>query len=360
MNLNFQAGKTPLTSRQNPVIYLAVAVVLAIAAVLLGIRFIQILRRKKMESPEYIEKEKTRPTKKKDCVQLIEKNKLNPEYKDILWYICKKFEIPNILYSINSFDQLDNCFREAYISLKENGNQKLINLLFRLKFDLDGVFATSVVYSSTHSIPVKTKLKLILKKSITVMSNLIENEKNYLTMEVPEAFLESKYKPDELDRIAFTFISKTGLPYAFITRFIRWQKQGEKTYMIVNHTHQLMTKTQRAFKRKNVNEGCVFYSAKFKKDEKGEKYAEIGQKEYTAKLMNISGGGCCISASLPIKEGQFIQLNFTACGDTVSPVGKIVKSRKTNMHGVFNLHIQFINISTEDQNKILAKVYGYE
>ena len=64
--------------------------------------------------------------------------------------------------------------------------------------------------------------------------------------------------------------------------------------MIVNHTHQLMTKTQRAFKRKNVNESCVFYSAKFKKDEKGEKYAEIGQKEYTAKLMNISGGGCCM------------------------------------------------------------------
>nr|MCR5401919.1 hypothetical protein [Treponema sp.] len=297
MNLNFQAGKSPLASRQNPVIYLAILIVLIIAFVLLGIRFMQILRKKKLESPEYQEKEKNRPTKKKDCLQLIQKHNLNPEYIDILTFMCSKFQIPNILYSINSFDQLDNFFKDAYISLKESGNQKLINLLFHLKFDLDGIFATSVVYSSTHSIPIKTKLKLILKRSITVTANLIENEKNYLTIEVPESFIDSKYKPEELDRIAFTFISKTGLPYAFITRFIRWQKQGDKVYMIVNHTHQLMTKTQRAFKRKNVQESCSFNSVKIKKDEKGEKSLVIGEKEYSAKLINISGGGCCISAN---------------------------------------------------------------
>ncbi|MCR5402015.1 MAG: hypothetical protein K6E78_10545, partial [Treponema sp.] len=67
-----------------------------------------------------------------------------------------------------------------------------------------------------------------------------------------------------------------------------------------------------------------------------------------------------ISANLPIKEGQFIRCKFISCGVEVSPIGKIVRSRKTIQAGLYNLHIHFSKIDMEEQNKILAKVYGYE
>ena len=39
--------------------------------------------------------------------------------------------------------------------------------------------------------------------------------------------------------------------------------------------------------------------------------------------------------------------------------GRIVKTRKSATPGLYNLHIKFDGISVEAQNKILAKVYGY-
>lgn len=360
MNLNFQAGKTPLASRQNPVIYLVIVVVLIFAAIMTGLWFIQMLRRKRMDSPEFQEQEKNRVTKKSDCFALIKKYGLAPEYINILWFVCKKFQIPNIFYSIKTFDQLNNKFKEAYLSLKQSGDESLVNQLFKLKFDLDKIFSTTVVYSSTNTIPLKTRMKLVLKRNMAIPAILYENEKNYLSIQVPENFIESKYKPDEMERIAFTFVSQTGLAYAFITRFIRWQKQGDKTFMIVNHTPHLMTKTQRSFKRINVNTQCTFSSVKVKKNENGEKEFNIGEKVYSAHLSNISGGGCCIASSLPIKENQMIQFHTDLGNGDVTAIGKIVKSKKTNIQGVYNLHIQFTKIGTVEQNKILAKVYGYE
>ena len=360
MNLNFQAGDSPLASRQNPVIYLVILVAVIIALVFLAIWFITLLRKKEKETPEFQEKEMKRLTRYSDVKQLSEKFNLDKSLLPLLWNICHVNKIPNIYYSIKKFDEFNDIFKNTYQNLKKQNDEEKINKLFRLKFELDKIFASQVIYKTSHNLPEKLKMKMILKKGTIIPVKINECTKHYIEISLPENFISSKLKPQETDKIAFTFNSETGMPHAFITRVLRYQKQGENVVMLINHVEQMMYKNQRQFKRISLKENCRFSSVKIAKDEEGSKYYKTGEKKYNGILINISGGGCCIATQLPIKENQIIMTEFDLFDGTVKPIGKIVKSRRTPTPGVFNIHIQFLNIELEIQNKILAKVYAYD
>lgn len=360
MNLNFQAGSSPLSSRQNPVIYLVIIFALVIAAVFLVVWIFFQVRKKTEETPEFKEKEAKRATKLKDVKKLSEKYKLSKDYIPILWFVCKTFKVPNILYSVKNFDKLDETFKKAYFMLKTNSSDQKINSLFKLKFNLDKIFAETVIYTSTRAIPENTKMNLLLKRGEKIPCTLEENTENYISIEIPAGFYESEEKPEQMERIAFVFSSPTGMPHAFITRVMRYQNQGEKKTMIVSHSKEIITKAQRHNKRVPANEDCRFSSVSIKKDNGGKRVFVKGNKKYNGKLVNISGGGCCISTNLPIKEGQLLSMEFDLYDGTLKTIGRIVKTRKTARQGIYNLHIKYMNLDISSQNKILAKVYGYE
>lgn len=358
MNLDFKAGSTPLLSRQNPIIYVFLISALIVILFAVAIWIIFMLNKKRKESPEYIEKEKQRITNSSDVKKLAEKFNLTQNDSTLLLYLCRKYKIRNILYSIKEFNELDSIFKQAYEDFKISGDIVRMNRLFFLKFSLDKIFASSNLISSSKQLLPETKLSLLFKSGTKVPCELIENAKDFISINIPESLLSMEDKPNELDKIAFSFITPQGLPYAFVTRLIRYQKINEQNVMIVSHSNELITKTQRNYKRKFVSEKCRFASVKVTTDKKEEFI--ISDKKIDTKVTNISGGGCCISSALPIKEGQIIYIEFDFKDGTDSVIGKIIKTRKTNIEGVYNLHIKFVRISTETQNKILAKVYSYD
>lgn len=358
--MTFQAGSSPLASRQNPVIYLVVLIAAVVAAVFLAVWAAMKIRKKHTESEEYREKEASRPTKLKDVKALARKYNMKEEFVPVLWYVCRTFKVPNIYYSIRKLNQFDQTFKDAYFALKNTGSEEKVNSLFRLKFYLDKIFAESIIYSSTRAVPAETELNLLLKKGTKVPCRLLENKENYLSVEIPQEFYESSSRPELMERIAFLFNSPSGMPHAFITRVLRYQDNGEEKTLIVSQSKEIITKAQRHFKRIETDEKCRFTAVSVKKDEKGNKAYVQGNKKYTGILKNISGGGCCIASSLPIKEGQLIGLEFDLYDGTIKTIGMIMKSRKTQNHGVYYLHMKYVSIDKSSQNKILAKVYGYD
>lgn len=360
MNLNFRAGNSPLASRQNPVIYLVLVVATVVVAVFVGVWSVAMLRKKERESPEFKKREMTRQTKFRDVISLAKKYSLKEEFIPILWYVCRTFKIPNIYYSIKSFDKLDGFFKSAYLSLKNTASEEKINNLFKLKFYLDKIFAESVVYHTTRTIPTETKLTMLLKKGATVPCGLEENAENFLAVEIPSQFYDTETKPEPMTKIAFIFHSPSGMPHAFVSRILRYQELFEKKVMYVSHSSDVITNARRHNKRVDVDEKCRFTAVSVKKDEDGKKIFIPKNKKYAGKLTNISGGGCCIASNLPIKEGQLVGLEFDLFDGTIKTVATIVKSRKTNVTGVYSLHMKYVSLSTENQNKILAKVYNYD
>ena len=81
-------------------------------------------------------------------------------------------------------------------------------------------------------------------------------------------------------------------------------------------------------------------------------------KYYNGKLINISGGGCCIKTNLPIKEKQNIGVKVPFL-ELETPLFGIIKKTRRLPDGNFAIHIQFIKYTLKEQNKILAFVYKF-
>lgn len=358
MNLDFQAGGSPLAARMNPVVYVILLVALIIIAILALIFIFLKKQKKREETPEWIEAQKKRITQKKDILSFSEKYKLKPEEESFLWKICRLYKIPNIIYAVKNISTLDQYFSKYYEENK-NGQPQDINLMFRLKFRLERIFAASVEISSTKSLTKDMYISEVFPDGSKKHFSVYKNDKDFLIIKITEEFYNSNEKPENLAKVAFTFISETGMRYAFISRVLRYEKKENNFLMYVSHSNDLITKQQRHFKRINVNEKCKIASVKTETNKRNEKIYTPTEQKFECMLTNISGGGCCISTTLPIKEGQLTYIEFSLNNENAEIIGKIVKTRKSLTQGLFNIHIHFLNISTEIQNKILAKVYGY-
>lgn len=361
MNLNFQAGSSPLTSRHNPVIYSAifVALIFIFIAVLIWLALKKIEQIK--QTDEWIEKQKERTTKKKDVIQTARKYNLSDEETKLLWKICNKTKANNIYYNIKNSSYLFDLFLNAYqdfISVP-NPNQTEIYNMFNLKFKIEKIIAASSLIKSSHLIPEQTKIYFITKNSEKVIFNLETNHKDYMILSPLKELVEGETKPEELTKLIFTFVSQTGMHYGFLSRLIRYQDENNKQVMIISHPTELYTQTQRHYKRIRINENGTFYAAKQNENSEEKKYS-VGEKKYPCKITNISGGGCCVTTNFPIKEKQYLFLEAPFISDEKLILGKIVKTRNSLTEGLFNLHINFEKISLEMINKIQAEAHNFE
>lgn len=358
MNLNFQAGTSPLAARMNPAIYTVLLFALIVAGSLTFLFFLLNKKKEKEKTPEWIEAQSKRKTKRRDVEIFSEKYKLKPEEENLLWKICKKYGIPNILFAIKDIKSIDPYFEKFYEQNK-NLYQQDINLMFRLKFRVERIFAASEIITSTKLLSKNSKISEIFPDGTKIPFSIYENTKDYLSIRITPEFLESDKKPENLEKVAFTFLSKTGMQYAFVSRILRYETEGNVCQMIISHSNDLITKQRRHFKRLTVNEKCRIASVSEETDRKNEKKYVPAEERIECALTNISGGGCCISTTLPIKENQMTYIELSLADGEYGIFGRIVKTRKSATPGLYNLHIKFDGISVEAQNKILAKVYGY-
>ncbi len=357
--LDFQAGKTPLLSRQNPAIYTALAVALVIIAAAFAVWFFLKQRKKFEESAEFKEKEKLRPSKKRDVRIVAERYALNAQEKAALLFFCRKYKIPNIVYAMQTPEKLAPFFRTAYDDLKRQNNEILINRLFNLRFRLDKLYAASQIIDNTRRLSPGTPIFMNFTDGSRIECRLFENTKDALSLQIPETYFDSELRQKEFTKAVFSFVSKTELSYAFFSRILRYEKSVSGVpCMLIAHSAELMKKVRHNYKRLDTESPCRF-SAVRKREIKGSvEYEPFGMR-YDCTLTNISGGGCRLRSRLPIKEGQLISTHFNFDGREESAVGKIVKTRKSPDGKSYVLRIHFLDIPLELQNKILAQVYGY-
>lgn len=360
MNFNFQAGGSPLLSRQNPVIYL----IPLFGAALIGIAFLFFLliqlRKKYLSSEKYIEASKNRPTKKKDVIALAKKYSLSSSEIDLLWYISEKYKIPNILYMISIPEKLDVFFKDAYNEFLSRKDERSISELFELKAHLERIYAETQILTNTYKLISGTEMKIITSDGESVDCLLLNNTKDYLELGVDEEYFTSKKRAKELSHVVVSFKSKTGMKYSFLTRVVRYQRNSKNIpCVLIVHAIEFMDNVKRAYRRMDINTPCTFSAVKSEL-KKGKTIYEVSEKEYKAYLLEISGNGCKMQIDMPIKDGQFLRVSFVLDKDAFDCLGKISKLRSIKGRNIYNIYVEFINVKPNIRNKMLAKVYGYD
>lgn len=357
--LDFQAGNSPLASRQNPVIYTVLLVALVIIAIAFAVWLFLKYRKKLKETPEFLKSEKERVTTYKDIKLFSKKYSLSQQEEDVLWSLCRKFKIPNIVYMVQEPEKLSLYFKTAYDNFKKESKEIEINRLFKMKFRLDKLYAGSQIIENTYYLTAGMNMDMFFPDGNKLKCKLLKTTKDFLTVQIPEEYFNSPERYKEFSKAVFSFTSKTGLSYAFFTRILRYERApGGTPCVLISHSTELLKKIRRSYQRLDTITPGKF-SAVHKKSVSGKIQYEPHGKQYNCTLTNISGGGCRIRSRLPIKENQLICIYFSFDEKNERAIGKIVKTRKSLKGDFYSIRIHFIKMPPELQNKIMAKVYGY-
>lgn len=359
--MNYTPDGSLITARQNAPVFLIITGLLILAVLIFLIWIVSRAISKYKTSPEYQEKQKSRPTTFKDIKFLKNEYKIPNEESDLLFEICQLMNLPNIVYLIKDNLKMQEIFKSAYFKLQASGcDSKKLNLLFKLNYFTEIISAQSKKLISTKQIPVSTIVFYVSETNEQFPFTVLENTNDYFLLEVPNFFFNLDNRPDLLNRVRFTFKSQNGLSHNFISRITRYQKNPDGTTVIfVSHTEKLITETHRHFRRETFDCDCKFSSAQKIQKNDGSIGFKISEKKYAGKISNISGGGCCIKTNLPIQEKQYIALFLSQIAEGLSVTGLIRGTRKLPT-GEFALHIQFLELPIEAQNKIFEFVYKYK
>ncbi len=373
MGFDLQYGTTPLSARQNMPLgsFLLILFIIFALIALIGLIVKKYLDYRK--TPEYQQKEAERITNYRDVEKFCKDNNISDNEKKILFAACQAVNLQNINYISKNYTDIKNRFREAYFYLTDNNfPDEDISTFFALLYTLEKIIARDKYIDTTKKIQPGASCLCILTSSSIIAFKLLENTKDALIFEIPQAFYESHDKPKTMEKLQFSFNHHAGLTYFFVTRLIRYDLSDAKCIKLISsHTDKLIVQVQRNSRRHFIQDKCFISSAKknpLYKDKGDKKSRKNGIKEkpfissqkiFASKLSNISAGGCCIHTNLPIKEGQYISLIFPTLKINERIIGIIKKTRKLS-DGKFALHIQFVYITTKARNRIYACVYEYD
>ena len=362
MNLNYQAGSSPLAARQNFPLASFIIAGAVILAIILAVAFIYKTITNYKNSEKYKQAQQSRPTKFSDVVKFGKAINFSQEEISTLWNVCKLTKINNINYNLKDNNEVYNFFRSGFEEMKKGKKPSEVELFkfFQVFFQVEKAIAQTKFVTSTRFIPLQTVVFYITDEGEQFPLRVNSNTKDSFSLEIPEFLDTERRRPKLLVRQRFTFKTTNGLSYNLISRIIRYEKDKEgKPSMIIAHSEDLQAQAQRNFKREFLKETCDFSSLKIKENKiDDEKYYVYSDNIYKGTLSNISAGGCCIQTKLPIKEKQYLTISIPNLGIEEKIVG-IIRRTCRLPSGVFALHIQFLRISVESKNKIYALVYKF-
>lgn len=357
----YQAGTSPLEARGSfplGIFFLVIAIIAALIAIV----YILIKRRQDyLNSNEYKEKERNRPTARKDITFIEKENGLTKEQANMLWDICEISNAKNIIYQLKDNNEISELFRTAYnIYRQEDASDQKIFDFFTLLYKMETIVAKNKAVTNTKFIPTSTVIFYLSDGGEQLPFPVVKNTNDGFFLEIPQFLFESPRKPKILARSRFTFKTNQGLSYNFVARIIRYDNIGEQYLMVVGHTDNLTSQVQRHFKRDYFERDCSFSPILMNKNRTDNDDVFIySSKIYQGKCTNLSGGGCCIQTDMPIKEGQNLRVIIPDLETDENIIGVIKKTRRLPIIG-YAIHIQFLRISLKSQNRIFSLVYKYE
>ena len=362
MDILFLTTGSPLSARSSFPVFPFLLLIFSIALIIILIWFTH----KKIElyhkSEKYIEKEKNRITSRKDVANIAKYYHIPKEQEAILWEICSLTACKNIAFTLKDSAKCQLLFRQAYELMKgTNISDQKLNNFFNLLYKVETIGAQGKGILSTKFLKIGSIVFYHNYKNEQFPLYITWNTNDFFMVEIPEFLYNTDRRPKILEKQRFSIKTDSGISFNFISRIIRYEQTPEKQcLMAIAHTDKLESTIQRHYRREYYSEKVGFSAVRFNpNNKKNDDLFIYSPKRYEGQLNNISAGGCCIEAALPIKENQHICLHLENIGITEKVIGVIKRTRKLPSQG-FALHIQFVKISLESKNKLYALVYKYE
>ncbi len=333
-----------------------------IGATFVGLVLAKIRAAKKPDN--WLEVNKDKPTKKENINNVVQLAGLNAEEKRILEAMCKKFNPRNLEYLIRDKEAIKDLFRKQYDDMKlERVDEDKMQSFFELQYKIDRAQASLTMISNAKAIPVGQKLTYMDEDKQQWTLTLDRIDSQGIVISIPQQLYMSDKKAAPLSKFVLTFKTDQGMSYALLTRVVRYEEEKSGKFILIASSNSTLTAAQRrSSKRRAFAAPCKFSSVKPIKQGGAVNY-EIGEKMYDGVMHDISTGGCRFDCQIPIKQGQYLNLEFKI-GDNgpFQVIGYIVLTTKgTDKDSpAYVLHVKFLDIDVAVKNKIAMFVYEYD
>lgn len=350
---------SPIAARLGLNIFAVLIIALIILAALAVLWFIS----KKLEalknSQAYLEKNKDKPTSAKDINEASKHAHLTKEERDILTKIFKQHISPNLFFVLKDTQLLESYFNEEYQNIFITGDQQAITSFFSLRQKLYSSYEAVTSIKNSRLIPVETVFTYTPSQGIHYQFKLYDTNQEELHFLLPLE-LKPEEKPEILSKINLVFVYKDSAPFELEARVIRYQKNKEnRDILVCAHSDRIMSRKKRSAPRIDFNHACTFASVKTQTNGNSTSYT-VSDKRHDGIITDSSAGGCRVITKLPIKPEQYIHINAPFDGkENDQAIGMILRTTK-NKNEEYILHIKFVKIRSELQNKINAVACGYQ
>ncbi|MBP5464518.1 MAG: PilZ domain-containing protein [Treponema sp.] len=347
----------------NSALYAVIGVVLCIVvgAVLIGLVLAKIRAARKPAN--WLEVNKDKPTKKANIDNVALQANLSAEEKRVLEATCKNFNPRNLEYLIRDKSSILDLFRRQYGTLRSSGaDDDKMQTFFEMVRKIDRLNDSLSMISNPKAIPEGQKLTYLDADRSPWTLTLDRIDSQGIVIAIPQQLYASEKKPAPLAKFVMTFKTDTGSSYALLSRVVRYEEEKSGKFILIASSNSTLTAAQRrGSKRRSLTVPCKFSSVKPTKQGKTVD-DEIAEKRYDGKMHDVSTGGCRFDCQIPIKQGQYLNVEFAVGdGNPFQVIGYIVMTTKgTEADGAaYILHIKFVDIDIAVKNKIAAFVYDY-
>ena len=345
--------------KNNPFILKFLGIVFVVLAILFLIHLLLQKIRTLHSSAAWIEAQKNKETTFQNVKAVAKTASLTNEERNLLWDMCSKYKAKNIEYLVRDGDAIKDLLLKEYNDI--GGEEESVKtVFFQLHFKLEKARYREMFITTTGSLAVGQEFSYKDADGFEWKFRLAQNSPQGMFLEVPSAFIKSGKAPAQLAKFVLMFDAKNGVSYTLLTRVIRYSEdKNGKNILVASSTDQVKPILRRASKRMVADFPCKFSSAKPNGKKKGQMF-DIQEKKYDGIMQDISATGCRISCDMPIKQGQFLFIEFSLNGaETQSAVGSIVVTKKASVDNKYILHIKFEEIEAAAKNKIYALIHGY-
>ena len=347
---------------KNAFISYGIVLAILISVIVIELVLVIIHKIKKMRnSTQWLELHKNLPTTEENIKRVSKASGLNDKEKKFLSQLCKEYNVPNIEYCIRNSETVDELFKKKYKALCEDENpqnEEEKAVLFGLRYKLEIVYRSTMVIASTKSLQAGQELQYVDVRGTLWSFTIEKNTPQCIYVTLPSSFAATKLKPEQMSKISIQFNHKSGMAYSTSLRVIRYDlSENGLTTMVLSHSNSLKKLQRRQAKRMILNKTCRFSAVDANLSEKT---YTVHEKTHEGILQDISSKGCRVICSLPITQGQFINVKFSLYGQKEeNATGMIVFTSKSEDGERFILHIQFVDIELSVKNRIYALIYNY-
>jgi uncharacterized protein YpmB len=346
-----------------PVI-LGIAAVVVVLIVLIGeiVRRIQAAYIKASMSEE----QKARPTGKKDIATAAREYSFTPEESRLLYEICQNYNVPNLHFFLQDYEQTTRLFKTAYQTFGGSDIQHAQALMLAIYGKICKSNAAYSIITTTMSLRAGQKMLYVDPDGKKYMTSVIDTNENEMIITTPKDKAGNDIMLQSLTKINLMIQGKNEVAFSCTVRVIRNQMTQDRPAVVVTHSNRFETFLKHEYVYVQAKTPCQVRAAVTNPDHRQGPDAVVYDAQgrtYNGIVLNYSGTSCNIVVKNSIRVHQLLMVETKLDGHStdrmVVMVMNIVENNRQSENRMFLLHTNFVKLTERTKNHILSHVYSF-